>query len=108
MKPSKLPPNDIFTAICGKNNGVECVKEHLFHPTRKWRFDYAIPSHKIAIEVDGGVWVNGRHNRPAGYLKDLDKFNAAASMGWLVLKFTPDELLKSATLDLIRETIKNR
>ena len=100
--------NDLFTSICASDIGVECIREYAFHPTRKWRFDYAIPEHKIAIEVDGGVWINGRHNRASGYVKDLDKFNAAASMGWVALKFTPDQLYKSATFDLIRETIKNR
>jgi very-short-patch-repair endonuclease len=97
-----------ITTICKSDVGVECVKEYTFHPTRKWRFDYAFPDFKIAVEVDGGVWINGRHNRATGYLKDLEKFNAAASMGWLVLKFTPDELYRSNTFDLIKETIKNR
>jgi very-short-patch-repair endonuclease len=108
MKPPKSSGHDMFTAICRTDIGVECVKEYQFHPTRKWRFDYAIPVHKIAVEVDGGVWIGGRHNRASGYIKDLEKFNAAGSMGWTVLKFTPDKLYKSVTIDLIRETVKNR
>jgi len=107
MKP-KPTSNDLFTTICRTQLGVECVKEYRFHPTRKWRFDYAFVEHKIAIEVDGGVWINGRHNRAAGYVKDLEKFNAAAAMGWVVIKYTPEQLYRSATFDLIKETIKNR
>ena len=107
MKP-KPAPHDLFTTICRTQLGVECVKEYRFHPTRKWRFDYAFVEHKIAIEVDGGVWINGRHNRAAGYVKDLEKFNAAAAMGWVVIKYTPEQLYRSATFDLIKETIKNR
>ena len=107
MKP-KPPLNDLFTTICKSTIGIECIKEYRFHPTRKWRFDYAFVEHKIAIEVDGGVWINGRHNRASGYLKDLDKFNTATAMGWVVLKFTPEQLYKTETLDLIKETIKNR
>jgi len=87
---------------------IDAVKEFKFHPTRKWRFDYAIPEHKIAIEVDGGIWINGRHNRASGYIKDMEKFNAAASLGWVILKVTPQELYRTATLNLIKETIKNR
>ena len=108
MKSTKSSANDLFISICRNEIGVECIKEHQFYQKRKWRFDYAIPVHKIAVEVDGGVWINGRHNRASGYVKDLDKFNVAASMGWVVLKFTQDNLLRSATLDLIKETIKNR
>lgn len=47
---------DLFTVLCRSDLGVECVKEYRFHDKRKWRFDYAIPEHKIAIEVEGGVW----------------------------------------------------
>ncbi|MDR0658840.1 MAG: endonuclease domain-containing protein [Mediterranea sp.] len=105
---TKAPVRDVFTTICKTDIGVDCVKEYKFHPVRKWRFDYCIKSLKIAIEVDGGVWINGRHNRASGYLKDLEKFNAAASMGWVVLKFTPDDMYKTKTLNVIRETVKNR
>lgn len=108
QKPRKQPETDIFTIICKSDLRVECVKEYKFHPTRKWRFDFAIPEYKIAIEIDGGVWNYGRHNRAQGYLADMKKFNAAASLGWIVLKFTPDEQYSRATFDIIRETIKNR
>lgn len=87
---------------------MECVKEYRFHPTRLWRFDYAIPDLRIAIEIDGGIWINGRHNRASGYLGDMEKFNAAATLGWVVLKFTPREQYSAQTLNLITETIANR
>ncbi len=99
---------DLFTMICRSDFGVDVVREFIFHPTRRWRFDYAIPALKIAIEIDGGVWINGRHNRASGYLKDLEKFNAAASLGWVVLKFTPSEQYKRGTFELIGITVNNR
>jgi very-short-patch-repair endonuclease len=108
MKITGVSQSDLFTALCKKDIGIECSKEYRFHPTRKWRFDYAFPAHKTAVEVDGGLWIQGRHNRPKGYINDMEKFNTAASMGWVVLKFTPDELYKSATLNLIKLTLKNR
>lgn len=97
---------DVFITICRTDLKVECVKEYKFHPTRRWRFDFAIPQYKIAIEIDGGVWTYGRHNRSSGYIADMEKFNAAASLGWVVLKFTPDEQYTKKTFDLIRQTIK--
>lgn len=97
---------DVFTVICKTDLRVECVKEYKFHPVRKWRFDYAIPKYKIAIEIDGGVWNYGRHNRATGYMADMEKFNAAASFGWVVLKFTPQEQYKRVTFDIIKQTIK--
>ncbi len=103
----KPPQTDVFTAICKTDLGVEVAKEHLFHPSRKWRFDYAILSHKIALEVEGGVWTNGRHTRPKGFLGDVEKYNAAALLGWRVFRVTPDDLHRMKTLDLLRHAIQN-
>lgn len=100
--------SDLFTLYCQSQLGREPVREHRFHTSRKWRFDYAFPDLKIAIECDGGVWTAGRHNRPKGYIKDMEKFNAAAALGWVVLKFTPQQLMTSATIDTLRSTIEQR
>lgn len=97
---------DIFTVICKTDIHVECVKEYRFHPNRLWRFDYAIPEHKIALEVEGGVWTDGRHVRAQGFLGDMEKYNTATLMGWRVFRTTPDNLYKLATLNLIRQAVK--
>ena len=96
---------DVFTVICKTDLRVECVKEYKFHPTRKWRFDFAIPEHKIALEVEGGVWTGGRHTSSTGFLKDMEKYNTATLMGWKVLRTTPDDLYKSKTLNMLKNAI---
>ncbi|EJW93329.1 hypothetical protein EVA_18564, partial [gut metagenome] len=93
QKKGKAPLRDIFTIICKTDLKTECVKEFKFHPTRRWRFDYALPEYKIALEVEGGVWTGGRHTSPKGFLGDMEKYNTATLMGWRVLRTTPDELL---------------
>ena len=104
---SKAP--DMFQKLLQHDlKGLEVVKEHQFHPVRKWRFDYAIVDLKIAIEVDGAVWVGGRHNRPAGYIADMEKLNTAASMGWLVLRITTDDRFCTKTLKMIKDTVAYR
>lgn len=67
-------------------------KEWRFHPERKWRFDYAWPDKKIAVEVEGGVWSGGRHTRGAGFIKDMEKYNTATVMGWKILRCQPSDL----------------
>jgi very-short-patch-repair endonuclease len=79
------------------------VLEYKFHPTRKWRFDYAWPELRIALEVEGGVWTGGRHTRGSGFLKDVKKYNAAAALGWRVLRCTPSELMTLATAEILKE-----
>ena len=88
--------------------GQRVEREYRFHPTRQWRFDYAIPSVRVAIEVEGGVWNGGRHFRPEGYLRDMEKYNEAAACGWLLIRTIPAELLSLKTVQLIVRAVKSR
>ncbi len=101
------PATDVFTQICAKELGVECVKEYRFYKNRQWRFDYALPKYKIAIEVEGGVWTQGRHVRPVGFLGDMNKYNMATLMGWRLFRTTPKKLLTNDTLKLLKNAINS-
>jgi very-short-patch-repair endonuclease len=68
----------------------EC--EYRFDAERRWRFDFAWPNLKLAVETEGGVWIRGRHVRPVGYLADLEKYNRAVVLGWRVLRYAPHQL----------------
>lgn len=72
---------------------------------RAWRFDWAWPEHRTALEVEGGAWTGGRHTRGAGFLADMAKYNAAQVLGWTLLRCTPDTLATDATLTLIRDAL---
>lgn len=99
------PATDVFTQICAKEMGAECVKEYRFYKSRQWRFDYALPLYKIALEVEGGVWTQGRHVRPVGFLGDMNKYNTATLLGWRVFRTTPSKLLSQSTIKLIKNAI---
>ena len=90
MSKSKL--EDKFTRIITDAGLPWPVAEHRFHPTRKWRFDFAWPDHMLAVELEGGAWTGGRHTRPSGFVADCDKYNAAALLGWRVLRYTTSHL----------------
>lgn len=77
--------------------------EYKFHAERRWRFDYAWPDAKVALEVEGGVWVGGRHTSAKGFLNDIEKYNAATVLGWKVLRCTPQMLRTLATVKMIKE-----
>ena len=82
--------------------------EYRFHPRRRWRFDFAWPSVKIAVEIDGGAYTRGRHTRGKGFEADCEKMNAAALLGWRVLRFTPQMLERDpfAQLEPLRQEIE--
>jgi hypothetical protein len=71
--------------------GVEIETEFWFHPTRKWRFDFAFAPFKVAVEIDGRARGNaeqpGRHQRVDGIRNDLEKSRAAVLRGWHVLHY---------------------
>jgi hypothetical protein len=66
--------------------GPPLAREYVFHPSRKWRFDFAIPVIRFAIELEGGAWTEGRHTRGIGFLSDCEKYNAAAALDWRVFR----------------------
>ncbi len=98
----------IFTQLCTQSGLPKPVPEFRFHPTRKWRFDFAFVDHKVALEVEGAIWTGGRHTRGKGFTNDMIKYNSAGAMGWIVLRCQPSELLRTATLDYIRQAIATR
>ncbi len=78
--------------LCRATGIPQPEAEHRFAPPRRWRFDFAWPESKVALEVQGGLFVQGRHSRGAALLKEHDKLNAAAALGWRVLFATPKTL----------------
>ena len=75
--------------LCTLHRFPEPEPEYRFHRVRRWRFDFAWPEHKVALEIEGGVWTRGRHVRPHGFLRDIEKYNWATALGWRVLRATP-------------------
>ncbi|MFS1865143.1 hypothetical protein [Vibrio breoganii] len=66
--------------------------EHIFHPVRKWRMDYAWPDLKIALEIHGSTFAGGRHTRGSGYAEDREKMMEAQLLGWIVLEIPTTNL----------------
>lgn len=80
-------------------------REWRFHATRKWRLDFAWPSRLIALEVEGGTWVGGRHNQPASFARDCEKYNEAAILGWRVLRMTTNMVRTAEALAAIERAL---
>jgi very-short-patch-repair endonuclease len=81
-------------------------KEYKFHTERKWRFDYAIVSPQIAIEIEGGGFLNSRHKRPEGYENDCIKYNEAQRLGWAVLRFTANQVKSGYAIDYLEKFLR--
>lgn len=68
------------------------VRELQFNPLRRWRFDFAWPKSKVAVELAGGLFVFGGHTRPMARIAEMDKKNSATLLHWKVLEFSNKHL----------------
>ena len=69
---------------------------------KNWHFDFAFLSQRVACEIDGGIYIGGRHLQPRGYINDCAKRNAAEILGWRVLVF-PGPILEDDPTKCIRQ-----
>lgn len=84
------------------------IREHKFHPTRRWRFDFAFVELKLAVEVEGGTMGGkGRHSRGTGYEKDCEKYAEAALLGWFVIRVTTRMVQDGRAIALIERALNN-
>lgn len=80
----------IFAAHCKRHPQPE--RQFKFHPERRWKFDFAWKRHLVAVEIDGGIFVGGRHSRGVSFTKDCEKMNAATMLNWKVLRYTTKDI----------------
>lgn len=73
--------------------GPRLVPQYVFHPRRRWKFDWAHPESRVAIEVHGGTWMHkSRHVSGTGFWGDRIKMNAALRLNWKVFELISDDL----------------
>lgn len=82
-------------------------RQYKFIEGRKFAFDFADTYSKVAIEIEGGVFIKKRtgHTSISGILRDIEKYNAAASLGWLVIRATVKDLQDETFYQLIYRTL---
>ena len=93
---------------CAAAKAPTPAAEYRFEPKRRWRFDWAWPIQRVALEQEGGVWVRGRHTRGKGYLNDLEKYNHAAASGWLVIRCTPQQVQDGSAFVWVKRALDQR
>ena len=85
---------------------IDLHTEYRFTPPRRFRFDFAFLPSKIAIEINGGNWIHGRHTRASNLSNEYEKLNLATLNGWRVFVLSP-EMINEDWLAKIASCIKN-
>lgn len=101
-------PEELFALHVRAHKLPSVEREFRFHPVRKWRFDFAWPAQKFAVEIDGGLWVNGRHSRAKGLMADMEKRNAAQELGWMVFHFPPQQVKSGEAIETVARLLDGR
>jgi very-short-patch-repair endonuclease len=85
----------------------EPEREWRFHPTRRWRLDFAYPDKKIGIEVQGGIYTRGAHSRGTGLERDYEKYNQAQVLGWDVYQFSRKMIESGEAIETIKRVLES-
>jgi very-short-patch-repair endonuclease len=88
-----------FYAEWTRQTTIKLEREYRFHPTREWRFDFALPERKLAVEVQG---LGPGHQSREGMSRDYEKNNEAIRLGWQVVYIMGYQLTTSKIGDTIR------
>jgi very-short-patch-repair endonuclease len=109
-----ISKGEALFALHARAAGIKLVPEFEFHPTRKWRADFAFPDKHLLIEIDGGnrkacigkdgkAYAVGRHTKDA----DMGKLNEAALLGYFVLRFTPKMVKSGEALQVLERFLNH-
>src|SRR4051812_23319814 len=107
-RPSALSTGEETLATHCQAYRVTVEREYRFDPLRRWRFDFAVVDKKLGIEVEGGTWTNGRHNRGSGMAADCIKYANAVLQGWAILRFTTEQVISGYAIDTILQYLEMR
>lgn len=77
-------------------------------PDRKFRMDIYFPRERLAVEVDGGGWVNGRHSRGYGMDSDAEKSALIARLPARLLRVTPKWVKNGHAVQWILDALNTR
>lgn len=84
--------------------GQQYVCEYCAATRRRWRFDYLFDGW-LALEVQGGLFVKGRHARGAALLEEHEKLWNAVLLGYSVVFCVPQQVATGAICPIIHRIL---
>jgi len=73
---------DVLLQALNETFAAPWEREYPVCPERDWRVDLALPTLKIAVEVDGRM-----HSKAAVHVRDCEKQNYLSADGWRVFRY---------------------
>lgn len=87
--------------------GIQVEREYFFHPSRKWRSDWIVKGTKVLVEFEGGLFKKraAGHSSVTGILRDLEKYNEATLLGFIVIRIAPNHVRSGEALQWVERAI---
>lgn len=104
---TKGKPYPAFETMCLEHGLPLPEREFVFCQGRRWRFDFAWFDQHFALEIEGGVFKGHGHRSVGKYLRDMEKYNEAALIGWRVLRCTTDDINNGAVFTLLKRALQS-
>lgn len=114
-KKKAISTEQAFALLLQAHDVTGFVQEHEFakdaDPPRKFRFDFAFPDRpmagnwRLAVEIEGITVQGGRHQRKDGFAIDLEKYELALELGWVVYRITPKMARSMRAIEMIRSLL---
>lgn len=96
---------DLNLQLWSNEHALTLEMEYRFCQDRGWRFDYCWPAIKVAVEFNGGIFMQkSGHSNVKGLHRDSEKINRAIVEGWRVLQVTA--LNYTTVLKTLNEIVK--
>jgi hypothetical protein len=118
LEGGKMTAEDIFAVHLSQHRTIVFERQYYFAKSigRRWRFDFAFPRYKVAVEINGvcvrrlagQLVVMGRHASIEGIRGDYEKLNHAALMGWHVLSFLQSDVKPRDAITMTLRVLASR
>ena len=82
-------------------------RQYKYVPSRpRFKADFAFPSLRLLVEVQGGVYTRQAHGSITGIVKDIERGNLATLNGWRLIRVLPKMVSNGEALDLIEKVVR--
>ncbi len=104
--PGVIDDRQMFLKMCEAHGLPTPDAEYRFAEERgrKWRFDWLFDGW-LALEIQGGMFINGRHVRGGALRDEHDKLNTAVILGYSVMFCLPEDVQSGAIFPVLKEAL---
>ncbi|HEX7333433.1 MAG TPA: hypothetical protein VF290_18155 [Pyrinomonadaceae bacterium] len=87
--------------------GIQVEREFYFALPRRWRSDWKVKTRDILIEFEGGLFKKRKagHSSVRGILRDIAKGNAAALLGFVLIRIAPPHVVSGQALKWVEQAV---